>query len=1210
MKKISFLLFTMVVSTFALAQQEYYGGYTPSATTAPTAAKVTAAGGATVNRATGTVQQAVPIHTISQNGFSWNIGLHYSYSGLQVMAEPSPIGLGWDLAATGVVSREVRGLPDDHPKGYHGSENIREQLLLDNYYNFNPIGVDLNDPNYNRPNYPETGNKKVLKEHHAYLLAQGLADGEPDVFRVSAGRLNFTFKLGENLQPVLLSHHNVKVIFNWNQIEVTDSEGVLYTFAAKEIFTPVPEDDIFETGPNGEQITLPLAPIYSYTRSWFLTRIQPPNTSQEITFSYQDHLYQTKAFLPKIYSYKGLQSEFLVGLKKKDEILQPSEQQELQEGQDPFVYTHTRLDVDVTKPVVTKITFAEGSLDFITKTVPVGAQHQYERIELNDFHDELITTYQLTTTGSRRLLDEVEINSEFAYGFEYYHQNDPIAIPEFDFNQDEVFSKMDYWGFYTGEQAAEDVLEAEESNDPVFNATVAGALQRIRYKTGGYTDILYEANALPRTIDYTPHSSTPFNYNHDFELASIGSNSIGSTNKKSITRTFDTAIPITISHSGIRSSGNGTLIIQILKHGATQSNTPYYDQVQTTFSPYLNVAVNPSPTDDFSVYETFITNRSKSFTIAPGTYTFYVETSQGSEASIQVAYGVQPRYRKEIYDRLYGGIRVASIQSTAPDTGDKTIKSFSYENDYRGSSGKIYSVLQELPEEVFYTETSTDLVNVSYPFYVENRGVPVYYSQVSESVLSTKDNTKNGKTVYTFEEPYFFASELDFRTKEFYDRMPKGNIESGIRIASAKVFKFKNDIQNGNNEVLVSEKSYEYQPVTPNIDAFGNSLDVAYPYGIKVISKNRLKREMHYPDWILLQYQLGNISDPAFPVLQDFEDRYINGTQDEFESYAQTLLTATRTNGESPVGSQLKYMAVGVSNAAAEYLPEWQLTSGFNDEVKHELYTTLEYKETNVQYLRNKVTTKTFSDIDPNQFATTVQEYAYDSNNQLVAQTTTDSKGDIKKVNYFYPYHPQVNNTTLTTENRVSSPVKTETYHKNQKQSTALVNFRQWSTGLYLPETIQAAKENASLRDETVFHNYDDKGNPLETSAREGIHTIYVWGYQETVPIAVIAKATYEGMPQDVKDVIAAAQLASNDDINAGSELALRSALDTVRNHPYFADSQITTYTYDPLVGMTTTTDIRNRTTYYSYDHLHRLIQVKDNEDKVIQEYTYNYSNQ
>jgi len=1191
-------------------QQSYYGGYTPSATTTPTAAKVTAAGGATVNRATGTVQQSVPIHTISQNGISWNVGLQYSYSGLQVMEEPSPIGLGWDLAATGMVSREVRGLPDDHPKGYYGSQNIREQLHLDTYYDFGPLGGSLTD-RISRPDYPETNNKKVIKEHHAYLLAQGLADGEPDVFRVSVGRLNFTFKLGENLQPVLLSHHNAKVTFSWDQIEVTDSEGVLYIFAAKEVFTPVPEDDIFGQDISGNPTILPIEPIYPFTRSWYLTRIKPPNTTQDIVFSYQDHLFQTKAFLPKIYSYKGRQAEFLQDLEYVQEFVTTPDGDpdiELLEGQDPYVYTHTRLDVDITKPVLSSITFAEGALEFVTKNVPTGTQHQYERIALKDFNNQLITSYLLTTIGNRRLLTDVAINDEFAYGFEYYYQEHPEAIPAFQHANDIISNKMDYWGYYNALQLA--------SNQPQytghakrFNSTLAGALKKITYKTGGFTEIAYAQNVLPRVIDYQPSSISSFDYRHGFTLEAIGANSTGTPREKAITRTFDAITPITIQHTAKTTGANGALTIKIFKHGSAPSSISYYDQTQSTFAPYLNLDITTKEEENGS-YIPFSADRNKRIDIEPGTYTFYLQTNQESEASIDVRYLAEPNYRKESYDRPYGGIRVASIKSTAPDTGEHTVKTFSYKNDHLLSSGKIYSVLHELPEEDFSSEKTTDLVTFKYPFYVKGRGVPMYYSQVSESVVSTEDGSKNGKTVYTFEEPYFFDSELDFRTKEFYDRSPKGANESGIRIASTKAYKFKKHLEIGAKEVLVSEKIYEYEAVAANRDAFGNSLDDAYPYAIKVISKTGVKRNMHYPDWILLQKQLGRIDNIPVILLQYFEDKYINGTQYEFEAYAMSLLTATGANFSSLAGSRLRYMAIGVSNVEIEQGAGWQFNSTFNSEVKHELYTTLEYKETNIQYLRSKVTTKTYSDIDPDQFATTIQEYVYDHNNQLAEQITTDSKGDTKNVTYFYPYHPQVHNNVLISDNRISSPIKTETYHQNQKQSTALVNFRQWNTGVYLPETIQAAKADASLRNQTVYYGYDTKGNPLETSGREGIHTIYVWGYQETAPIAVIANATYQNMPEEVRDLITAAQVASNNDRDEDTELALHTALNELRNHNYFDTAQMVTYTYDPLIGMTTTMDIRGRTTYYSYDHLHRLLQVKDNEDKVIQEYTYNYSNQ
>ncbi len=66
--------------------------------------------------------------------------------------------------------------------------------------------------------------------------------------------------------------------------------------------------------------------------------------------------------------------------------------------------------------------------------------------------------------------------------------------------------------------------------------------------------------------------------------------------------------------------------------------------------------------------------------------------------------------------------------------------------------------------------------------------------------------------------------------------------------------------------------------------------------------------------------------------------------------------------------------------------------------------------------------------------------------------------------------------------------------------------------------------------------------------------------------------------------------------------------LDEVRVAPVHA--QMKTYTYDPLVGITTEMDANHRITYYEYDSNNRLILVRDQDKKVIKKYCYNYSGQ
>jgi len=65
--------------------------------------------------------------------------------------------------------------------------------------------------------------------------------------------------------------------------------------------------------------------------------------------------------------------------------------------------------------------------------------------------------------------------------------------------------------------------------------------------------------------------------------------------------------------------------------------------------------------------------------------------------------------------------------------------------------------------------------------------------------------------------------------------------------------------------------------------------------------------------------------------------------------------------------------------------------------------------------------------------------------------------------------------------------------------------------------------------------------------------------------------------------------------------------IDELRLYP--STAQMTTYTYAPLVGMTTECDVDNRITYYFYDWLGRLAYVKDQDKNVIKTINYHYAN-
>jgi len=62
---------------------------------------------------------------------------------------------------------------------------------------------------------------------------------------------------------------------------------------------------------------------------------------------------------------------------------------------------------------------------------------------------------------------------------------------------------------------------------------------------------------------------------------------------------------------------------------------------------------------------------------------------------------------------------------------------------------------------------------------------------------------------------------------------------------------------------------------------------------------------------------------------------------------------------------------------------------------------------------------------------------------------------------------------------------------------------------------------------------------------------------------------------------------------------------DDIRLYP--SDAQMMSYTYDPMIGMTSQTDGRSTTTYYEYDGFQRLMNIKDQRGAIVKNNDYNY---
>jgi len=166
----------------------------------------------------------------------------------------------------------------------------------------------------------------------------------------------------------------------------------------------------------------------------------------------------------------------------------------------------------------------------------------------------------------------------------------------------------------------------------------------------------------------------------------------------------------------------------------------------------------------------------------------------------------------------------------------------------------------------------------------------------------------------------------------------------------------------------------------------------------------------------------------------------------------------------------------------------------------------------------------------------------------------------------------------------------------------AQANFKFSSrlTGV-LPWSPQPAQYSADARYQPVltYTQYDNKGNPLETISRSNIRTCYLWGYNQEFPVAKIVGSDYTTVSGKITDQSILANPPSDD--------ALRTQLNNLRTIP---GALASTYTYSPLIGVTSETDPNGRTTYYEYDPFSRLSVIRDQDHNVVKKYCYSYTGQ
>jgi len=242
----------------------------------------------------------------------------------------------------------------------------------------------------------------------------------------------------------------------------------------------------------------------------------------------------------------------------------------------------------------------------------------------------------------------------------------------------------------------------------------------------------------------------------------------------------------------------------------------------------------------------------------------------------------------------------------------------------------------------------------------------------------------------------------------------------------------------------------------------------------------------------------------------------------------------------------------------------------------------------------------------------TVKDLEYTSvyHKQLTESKEYTSKGDIIVQKYYYP--PEYGNTMSALNNsHILIPVDVRSYKNGNlimgeqiqygSNGLPLTIYRAETNGLDVPFNSQSPF-TFSLK----FSNlYNVDNTLLSQSVRYGTPTIFLWSYKGKHPIAQIINASYEDVKTALNDPYE--DFISEVRNKLEPTEADLNRLNSLRNSFVLKNASVTTYTYKPLVGMTSQKDAKGQTTYYQYDNFQRLSAIKDQNGYVIKSFDYHY---
>lgn len=1033
------------------------------------------------------------------------------------------------------------------------------------------IADEKSNPNISFSNPPDLDSIGVEDNNvRTYLQAvsAGSVDSEPDIYYANFGNNSFSFVLDKRGFPVMISQQNVQIEKDTanSQFIITIEDGTKYYFAEKEITT---------NSQTGGGHNIPKTNI----SAWYLTKIKDVQ-DQEIYFEYEERTYttvlsrsQTLTMTPPGANYAIINGQ---GNCTNGYSMPPTISAAMTNLQNVKGKRLKRIYSSSTS--LGEILFSYNQL----LTDESGQVSEIKKM-LNSTVIESYTFSYTKTTNERIFLNEItEIKSGRKYSFEYIDSQQAPARLSY---------SRDTYGYYNGKNNS---VLVPQLNEPVIGEAVyigadqsiveenakKGLLKKIIYPTKGYSLFDYESNTVGGIRIVTP-SKTAAQLQVNRAVIQGPNNKVEDEVIIDNKRNQYMLISLSGDYNSDECEGisDDTGFHHVAGYSAIDLNTN---------QPVLSISGNSCP--GFGIIPPGVSTANP----VRGYSQRCLTTTKGQKIKFKLTANYRctigslninyiPDVDQEIPDNIpVGGLRVKEIASYDAAGTPPIIKKYDYntgnlgmssgiqvEKPYfidRSTSGKFCNVDNSEFMGFPYINVSSDNLSPLYPSHPA-----FFYKSVIEST-----GTDGGYTLHEF------STEID----------SYGKIIQGVDIKSTPWTNF-----GWNNGRELAAKYYDKNNSLLRKIESEYEQDSSRKYSVRGL---RVRT-----DYDLLTF----IPDPTrVCTSEDVNFKYTETdcTANHFHTfYNNRCITEGAVNVDKivydecygkPVGTSFNHSGIVNNLSIIQYdnfsyftfLKSQKTTDYLNGQ---ELKSETQYFYNNPKHVQ--LTSK--KTIDPELSANeTSFQYAHEKNNQLM----------IGKNMVGIPLETTVTQMTGSTTKMLS---KTETVYPPSLPNVATGNF-------VLPVSVKYfdVLDTTAASTDVTYDKYDNKGNLLQYTTKDGVPVSILWGYNQTLPIAKVEGIAYSAIENTQPWMSAASDTEAT---NPSQEADLLDTYERFRKLSILSDKLVTTFTYDPLIGVTSITPPSGIRELYVYDTANRLREVKIREKdgsgnyvyKTVKEFNYNF---